>query len=778
MPSNSSTQKKSRKQAAPSPREQARIYLDAGLRVMPIAMPAKEPAVAPGFYARDLPEACAEPEQFRDDHQVGILCGRVRHREDKALCGLDRDGDATWGMLEELFGCALPSTLTSKGDRHRFYWIPTGLEVNQCNGILRCDGGAIDTRPHAGGYFREPWEWDGGFDIDRIAELPDDAVEALRELSGTKSEAVCDPAAFGPHERELDLSALKPHLAPAGHDDSRHELVRALGGWAGKANFSSEALERAVGRLPTNQPGKRVQQARLAYERARRGLETPGWKYLEERFGADVANAFARANEDPWLAAVRKWWRSDERRNAKARRALQALPKWCRGHVEACCEELRTPLEVNLALALGALSSAVQGRVVVRMHDGWSEHTGLYVCVVDDPSGLKSPALRKAVEPIKQWEADTIKAKAPELQQAKLEREVLEKTSEDLKKSLKPYSGNSDPTDPLNRETNEAKRLIQVRTRLAEPPPVEFRYLAEDCTPERLVALLADHGRLAFITDEGSTIFGMLGGRYDQQQQANLSAWCKAYDGDSVRVDRVGRETTAPRHPYTTLSSTVATQPSVFCAAMRNPAFVGQGLVARFSWVVAPPTGPRWAEGEQAAPVPLKVLDRYAKRLRRMLGLRLQEVTLSPEAHAADVRWRDELERRLHGESADLTDLRGWVGKHRGRTARIAGILWAADGGKEPQITGEQYERAIELARWLLDCTAAALRTRNVEVVGAFEDKILQLVGEGVDKLGKLESRITAARRGDVQPALDRLVDGGDLILEGGHYRLADEKAA
>src|SRR5690606_225676 len=89
-----------------------------------------------------------------------------------------------------------------------------------------------------------------------------------------------------------------------------------------------------------------------------------------------------------------------------AEAALQALPEWVSDHVRACQEELRTPLALNIANALGVLASAVSGRLKVRIHANYTAHTCLFVCSVAPPGELKSPSFKLAAAPIKAWVAE------------------------------------------------------------------------------------------------------------------------------------------------------------------------------------------------------------------------------------------------------------------------------------------------------------------------------------------------------------------------------------
>lgn len=97
-----------------------------------------------------------------------------------------------------------------------------------------------------------------------------------------------------------DLSALAPHLAPAGRDDDRHALVRALGGWLARRGYDPLAIADAVReQVPSDRPDERAEQALAAAQRALHEGDAPGWDYLSHRFGSETLEALRAAVADP-----------------------------------------------------------------------------------------------------------------------------------------------------------------------------------------------------------------------------------------------------------------------------------------------------------------------------------------------------------------------------------------------------------------------------------------------------------------------------------------------
>lgn len=225
-----------------------------------------------------------------------------------ACVALDIDDMAKAERLRERLG-ELPATVTTATARgmHLIFRVPAASLAQLRNftareGIdLRAEGGQVVAAPsvHYSGHRYKTT-------IRPVAKLPQAWLDWLVEDSPRKREAPSAAAEDVPrHNRELDLTALLPHLAPAGEDDARHSLVRAVGGWAGKLGFKPDAVARAVAELPSDRPAERAGQARLAAERARTAPgETPGWQYLEGRFPPEALRALERANQDPVLARL------------------------------------------------------------------------------------------------------------------------------------------------------------------------------------------------------------------------------------------------------------------------------------------------------------------------------------------------------------------------------------------------------------------------------------------------------------------------------------------
>ena len=546
-----------------------------------------------------------------------------------------------------------------------------------------------------------------------------------------------------------DLSRITPEIepeTPGGLRRGGRDVSRALGGWLARRGYHPDAIAEAVYRhVPSDQPDVRAEQARETAEQFYAGdSRAAGFASLEERFGADVMAELEDAVSDPWVKMMAATWPPPRPRapdveeadtpapadGVSAEAALQALPEWVSDHVRACQEELRTPLALNIANALGVLACAVSGRLKVRIHSNYTAHTCLFVCSVAPPGELKSPSFKLAAAPIKAWVAERQDAEREDLQQRLNDRAAKVKLKEKLiKEHVQQWAEFA--------EAQQSEELTKLSIELMSPDPVPFDFLVEDVTPEALSDLLATHGRIACLSSDASKVFNVLGGQYSKGQ-ADLGVWLEAYDGSMPKVHRIGRKAVEPRHTQTTLSAVLSIQPQVMERITGNAAMVGEGLVQRFCWVVCQSEGRRWAEGEIPTPVPAPIAETWDAGVRFLLDLPAQEVRLSAAAFAAYVAWRDGLEVRLRG--GDLAgELSGWASKHLERTARIAAVLWAGEGA-EGEISAEQMARAVTIGRWLIPHAMAALQGADTTTD---ESAVLACVRKRAERAGDRRAWVT-----------------------------------
>jgi hypothetical protein len=234
--------------------------------------------------------------------------------------------------------------------------------------------------------------------------------------------------------------------------------------------------------------------------------------------------------------------------------------------------------------------------------------------------------------------------------------------------------------------------------------------MADDCTPEKLSSLLAEHGgRMSVFSAEGD-VFDLMAGRYGNG--ANFAVFQKGHAGETLRVDRIHRAPEFIPDPALTLG--LAVQPDVIRGLISQPSFRGRGLLGRFLYV--------WPESllgrrdTEPAPLPPSVYLEYCVQLHNLLRLETSlddfgniaphVLTLSPDGRKAINSFMAWVEPQL-GEMGQLHCIEDWAGKLVGAVVRLAALLHMADHSRDAfpwimPVSAEVVARAITLGRYLI----------------------------------------------------------------------------
>ena len=171
------------------------------------------------------------------------------------------------------------------------------------------------------------------------------------------------------------------------------------------------------------------------------------------------------------------------------------------------------------------------------------------------------------------------------------------------------------------------------------------------------------------MSSEGG-IFDTLAGIYTKN--VNIDVMLKGYSGDTIRVDRIGRESESIMNPALTIL--LMAQPNVISAVLGNTTFRGRGLTARFLYCMPQSqVGSRTFTSESVRDeIYRKYEDRVVNLLQDDYPKEPELITLSDEAKVLLARFAEEIEPKLLTDYADMAD---WVGKLVGNTLRLSGLL-------------------------------------------------------------------------------------------------------
>lgn len=360
------------------------------------------------------------------------------------------------------------------------------------------------------------------------------------------------------------------------------------------------------------------------------------------------------------------------------------LPPWMDAMVDGVADELQAPRDLPAMLGIGMLAIIYGGRGHVRVRGAWRESLNLYTVTALPPSVGKSPALKFMFRPLQDWIDAEIERVAPDIRKAQQERRMIES---DMNKAERAGERTQAAVLLDELEAVQVPRLPQLWT--------------DDATPEAFVKRLHEYdGRMSILSTEGG-VFQLMAGRYSDQM-ANLDPYLKAWSGDSITVDRVGRESFVIPRPATSIVLTV--QPSVLQQVGENTDNRNRGLPARFMMSI-PISNVGQRNLIDAPTLPDHVATEYEWRVGQLIRHAEQmtnvELTLAEPAQRGFLVWRQSLESRRAGDLAPLAE---WTTKLESSTARLAGLLHLADDRPPHEPIGvEVMQRAIAVATYWIE---------------------------------------------------------------------------
>ena len=266
----------------------------------------------------------------------------------------------------------------------------------------------------------------------------------------------------------------------------------------------------------------------------------------------------------------------------------------------------------------------------------------------------------------------------------------------------------------------------------------------------------------------------MLSGIYTKN--VNIDVFLKGHSGDSIRVDRIGRNSESIMNPALTVL--LAVQPNVLSGMMTNGTFRGRGLTARFMYCM-----PQSRVGDRlyrTQPIPDEVSRCYEVTIRNLLDEEKPQtpelIHLSPEADKLLEAFAGEVESKLKNEYSDIPD---WAGKLVGAVLRISGLLCRAANAKcadfldlseSAMVSPEQMTGAIAIGRYFTEHARAAYSLMGADdLVKQSKYTLDAIIKNGLTEFTRRDiMRICRSfkKTEQVQPVLNHLADLGYLALK------------
>lgn len=363
-------------------------------------------------------------------------------------------------------------------------------------------------------------------------------------------------------------------------------------------------------------------------------------------------------------------------------------------------EGLQVPFELVLANIMATISTAVQGKFIVHVREGYTEPLNTYWIAPLPPSELKSPTMKLCKAPLEDYERVQNAKESLEIKRLQSEQATLAKTIE--YKRAQAVKANDDSKRHLLLEE------IQGLETQVKDIPTYTRLLVDDATPEALGQLMAQHdGKIAHLEAEAA-LLDNISGRYSHGKP-NLDVLLKGYSVETIRIDRRGSEPVHISQPHITLC--VTPQPYALQSRGASEAFRGRGLDARCLFLL-----PKSAVGSRnMEPSPIQALEKqaYHDHITTLLEIEQKHtdsgqldpyiLQLDTNAYSQWLEFACAVEKAL-GIGGELALMQDWGGKIRGNVVRLAGLLHCAQHHRpqDAQISGETMANACYLGTILI----------------------------------------------------------------------------
>ncbi len=296
---------------------------------------------------------------------------------------------------------------------------------------------------------------------------------------------------------------------------------------------------------------------------------------------------------------------------------LEPMPEVLARFAEDEAERLGVDPAMLALPALAVCAAAIHDGIQVqpRIHDtGWRESARLWIAGITDSGERKSPALRAAVQPLRDIEIACFEEDQAALAEYEIDRRAYESAVKGVAQRRGKGEDVSAPTEP---------KKPRVR-----------RWVCDDATIEALSDVLLDnHGGPLVFRDEFSSFFAF--DAYRQQGAGrDRSLWLELYNGGWKPIDRVRRGRVLVPNWSVCLLGAIQPEPMRRLASK----ITDDGLVQRLVTFFPRPC----TQGIDRRPN-YSALTGYRELLARLVALppSREPVTLDPDAHP----WREEVAR-------------------------------------------------------------------------------------------------------------------------------------
>jgi hypothetical protein len=349
-------------------------------------------------------------------------------------------------------------------------------------------------------------------------------------------------------------------------------------------------------------------------------------------------------------------------------------------------------------IVIGGISSSIGKGLCAELIPNKTTRGNLYLIPAAISGGGKSETARRILEPIfetdkaikEQWQSQV----GPSLE---ARQEILTREIDAIRRQCKANSSPEERDALVAAITEKKKQLQQIADENTQPS-----LIVEDVTIQKLAMVMAKNGETAaLISEDGADVVNNLLGRYNSLERPDDAIFVKAYSGDSVHVDRVGRPPVVLTRPC--LSMVLLIQPKRLESLLSQPELTDGGFLPRC--LLVREDGCPSEISPDMPPIPREILNSYNQAIRELiqtfrLSEKVQQLQVTPEARKMVVDYYNELVRE---RKTDVGGIESFTARYAEQACRLSINLHAAHYGaraKDYTIDVTTVSHAIVLARW------------------------------------------------------------------------------
>ena len=395
---------------------------------------------------------------------------------------------------------------------------------------------------------------------------------------------------------------------------------------------------------------------------------------------------------------------------------------------EAVARVARTPEPLAGCCVLAVLSASIGAGLEVPSHPNKRARANLHI-MASAKSGIgKSETFRPVVEPFFAYERDKVEHwQAEILPGLQAEADLLKKEIETLLKKVGKGKSGVEREDIRDELKAKKKALAEVEAGLNHP-----RLYCEDVPSEKLAVMLGhNQEQLASLSSDAGTIVNILLGRYSKNDRTDENIYLKAWSGDNVSVDRMGRDSVLLRRPC--LAALWLVQPDKVDTLLAKTELTDGGLIPRIlichSHAEHRPIV-RGAEGITADTVNAWAL--LVGKLIKTFRFASEPVTIEPAPKVLQL-MDAHCNRIVERMKTDLQDVDSYAARWNEQAWRMAVCLHAGLHGEhagERMLSADTAASAIALADWFAGEQLRILERGRHAARRAKRDEVLKLLAD------------------------------------------------